>query len=231
MPHTRTLALWAGSLYLVTHVTSVAAAFAYTAGIADTSVDLLRLGITLELALAIACVANGTVLLAALRPVGPAAAYTFAGLRTLEAAIIGAGILPMLALVFLLSGAIPGSDLPITTSPDGAFVASLAGMHAASFLVGQGLVIGVNTLVLSWLLWRSRAVVRGIPLLGAVGATLVLLSDVAQLFGVIEQSNVLVGLAAAPIFAFELWFAGYLLFVGFRPRIERAAVAESVPVA
>ncbi|MCC4268238.1 hypothetical protein [Microbacterium schleiferi] len=66
--------------------------------------------------------------------IGPAAAYTFAGLRTLEAAIIGAGILPMLALVFLLSGAIPGSNLPITTSPDGAFVASLAGMHAASSL-------------------------------------------------------------------------------------------------
>lgn len=222
MPRIRTLALWAGSLYLVTHVTSVAAAFAYAEGIAESSAGLLRTGITLELILAIACVANGTVLLAALRPSGPAAAYTFAGLRTLEGAIIGAGILPMLMLVFVLSGSIPGADVAIAPSPDTSIVASLVGMHAASFLVGQGLVIGVNTLVLSWLLWRSRAVVRGIPVLGAVGASLVLVSDLAQLFGIIDQTNVLAGLAAAPIFAFELWFAGYLLFVGFRPSVERA---------
>lgn len=210
MTRLRSLALAAGLLYLATHVTSVGAAIVYRLGTDGGDVGLVQLGIALEVALALACVGNGVVLLTVLRPYGPVGAAAFAGLRGVEAAIIGAGTLPMIALVQLQTGAIPASTDP-------ALVPTLSWLHEASFLVGQGLVIAVNTLVVSWLLWRSRLVFPGIPLLGAVGGTLVLLSDLGQLFGVVEQSGSVAMILAVPVFAFELWFAGYMLFVGFRP--------------
>ncbi|WES64692.1 DUF4386 domain-containing protein [Microbacter sp. GSS18] len=210
MPRLRSLALAAGLLYLVTHVTSVGAAIVYRLGADGGDVALVQLGIALEVALAIACVANGVVLLSVLRPYGPVGAAAFAGLRGLEAAIIGTGTLPMIVLVQLQTGAIPASVDP-------ALEPALSWLHEASFLVGQGLVIAVNTLLVSWLLWRSRLVFPGIPLLGAIGGTLVLLSDLGQLFGIVGQSGGLAMILAVPVFGFELWFAGYMLFVGFRP--------------
>lgn len=210
MTRRRPLALAAGLLYLVTHLTSVGAAIAYRFGTNGGDAGLIHLGVALELTLALACVGNGVVLLEVLRPYGPVGAASFAGLRGLEAAIIGAGTLPMLALAQLQTGAIP-------TPTESELAPALEWMHEASFLVGQGLVIAVNTLVLSWMLWRSRLVFPGIAILGAVGGTLVLLSDLGQLFGVVEQSGSLAMILAIPIFAFELWFAGYMLFIGFRP--------------
>lgn len=214
----RRTAVFAGALYLVTHVSSIGAAVAYR--IEPTTTGALRAGAMLEVVLALACLGTGVLLLTILRPYGSAGAHAFSALRTLEAAVIMAGILPMLTL----------ADAAATGLPE----AGLTRMHEASFLLGQGLVIAVNTLVLATLLWRSRLVFPGIAVLGFVGGALVLVSDLAQLFGVIEHSGALAAALAAPIFAFELWFAGYLLFVGFRPdspeRMEQPPQTDHVPL-
>lgn len=224
MTRLRSLALAAGLLYLVTHVTSVGAAIVYRLGI-EGGGGVIQVGVALEVTLALACVGNGIVLLAVLRPYAPVGAAAFAGLRGLEAAIIGAGTLPMIALVQLQTGA-------IAASTDPALEPTLEWLHEASFLVGQGLVIAVNTVILAVALWRSRLVFPGIPILGAIGGTLVVLSDLGQLFGVVEQSGSLAMVLAVPIFAFELWFAGYMLFVGFRPNApERMVVSTEAAAA
>jgi hypothetical protein len=74
----------AGVLYLVTHVTSVAAVIAYGGG-------LLRAGVALEFVLALGCLGTGVLLWVLLQSRGPARAASFALLRTLEAAVIVAG--------------------------------------------------------------------------------------------------------------------------------------------
>ncbi|AWB89752.1 DUF4386 domain-containing protein [Homoserinimonas hongtaonis] len=186
----------AGILYLVTHVTSVTAVVAYAS-------DAVALGVVLELTLAAGCLGTGILLHLLLRSLGPARAATFAALRALEAAVIAAGTLPMLAL---------------TSTTSTLATEALLAVHGAAFLVGQGLVISVNTIVLGWLLFDARVVPRPLAALGVVGGMLVLLSNTAQLFDLIPQGGTVAGLCAVPIFAFEIWFAITLIAVGLRPR-------------
>lgn len=189
----------AGLLYLTTHVTAVLAVVAYRAG-------ATAAGITLEFALAVGCVGTGVTLWTLLRDRGPTRAATFALLRAIEAAVILAGTLPMVARLRL-----PDLDSP-------GLATALDELHDGSFLVGQGLVIGVNTLVLAWLLLDARAVPRALALLGLAGGTLVLASDLAQLWALIPADGTLAAAAAAPIFAFEIWFAVRLVAVGLLPQ-------------
>ncbi|MGC3992697.1 MAG: DUF4386 domain-containing protein [Propionicimonas sp.] len=184
----------AGLLYLLTHVTSVAAVFAYGSG-------LVAAGVTLEFALAIGCAGTGVLMAVLLHSYGPARAATFALLRAVEASVILAGALPLLATSLVPDVAERWSE-------------TAAAVHAASFLLGQGLVISVNTIVLGWLLWDSRAVPRGLAALGIVGGTVVLASNGAQLWAVIPLNGVAAGIAAVPVFCFELWLAIHLIVVG-----------------
>ncbi|MFT3860547.1 DUF4386 domain-containing protein [Micropruina sp.] len=147
---------------------------------------------------------TGVLLWRLLRSHGAVRAATFALLRTVEAAVIIAGTLPMLASVWV-------------DDAHGLWKASASAVHTASFLIGQGLVISVNTIVLGWLLWDSRAVPRTLAALGAIGGTIVLASNLAQLWEAIPLNGVLAGTAAALIFAFEVWLAIYLIAVGLRP--------------
>lgn len=206
----RTYARAAGILYLVTHITSITAVGAYTA-------DALAVGVALELILAAGCLGTGILLWLLLRSVGPARAANFAGLRALEAAVIAAGTLPMLALMWV-------RGLEQVTDP---FVA----LHTAAFLVGQGLVISVNTVILGWLLLDARVVPRALAVLGMVGGALVLVSNSAQLFDLIPQGGTIAGLCAVPVFAFEIWFAIHLIAVGLRSRDAASPIAEPVVAA
>ncbi|GAA3035276.1 DUF4386 family protein [Microbacterium dextranolyticum] len=185
----------AGVLYLTTHVSSVAAVAAFRS-------DATALGVTLEFALAIGCVGTGILVWTMLRRAAPTRAATFAALRGVEASVILTGALPLLAT--LLAG---GGD---------AWSAPAEAVHAAAFLVGQGLVISVNTIVLGWLLWDTRAVPRALAALGALGGGVVLSSNLAQLWGVIPLSGAVAAVAAVPVFAFELWLAILLITVGLR---------------
>lgn len=200
----------AGSLYLLTHVTSVLAVVAYANG-------ALAAGVTLEFALAVGCLGTGVVLWVLLRERGPTRAATFALLRTVEAGVILAGTLPMLALLHLERRGGPDGGAELATALDE--------LHAGSFLIGQGLVIGVNTVVLGWLLADSGAVPRALAVLGLLGGSLVFVSDLAQLWSVIPTNGTLAGVAAVPIFAFELWLAVRLLLVGLAPRIASGSTA------
>ncbi len=219
MSRMRTYALLAGLLYYCTHITSVAAVVAFGSSLTDLgwlsgsgSDTAVRVGILLEVLLALGCVGNGVVLFTALRCYGPALAGGFAALRILEGAVIVAGTLPLLAIVSMRGA---------TGTATSSFGESLVGIHDGAFLAGQGLVISVNTLVIAELLRRSQVVPRGIALLGLVGGALVLLSNLAQLFGVIEQSGGVAMVCAVPVFAFEIWFATYLVFRGFRSAAEQ----------
>ncbi|AZC14317.1 DUF4386 domain-containing protein [Microbacterium sp. ABRD28] len=196
-PRSHLYARTAGVLYLVTHVTSVTAVAAYGS-------DALAVGVALELILAAGCLGTGILLWLLLRPFGPARAATFAGLRALEAAVIAAGTLPMLALLQLTAA--------------GPTAEALWALHTAAFLVGQGLVISVNTVILGWLLLDAGVVPRGLAVLGIAGGALVGMSNTAQLFGLIPQGGTIAAICAVPVFAFEVWLAIHLIAVGLRPR-------------
>ena len=208
MTHTtRTLDRCTGALYLTTHVTSVAAVVVFASG-------ALAAGVLLEAVLALGCLGTGILLWLRLRHAGPARAATFGLLRTVEACVILVGTLPMIALDRAGGAAAGGA-------------ATLVALHDAAFLIGQGLVISVNTVILGSLLWTSRAVPRPLALLGLAGGSIVLGSNLAQLFGLVERGGTVAAVCAVPVFVFEIWFALRLIVRGLRtPR--QAAEPSSV---
>jgi hypothetical protein len=216
----RKTAIAAGSFYFVTHVTSIAALALYGpvlhhpdyvlgAG-ADTRI---RLGALLEVVLALAIVGTAVTLYPVVRRQNAGFALGYAGLRTLEASVILVGVVSLLAVTTLRR------DHPAGSSPDALTVASrsLVAVHDWTFLVGPDMVLGTNTVLMAWLMYRSGLVPRFVGLLGLVGGPLVFGSAVAVLFGAYSQTSTWGALSAVPVFAWELSLAGWLVVKGFRP--------------
>jgi hypothetical protein len=180
----RKTAVVAGVLYLVTHVTSIAALALYKS-------DQVRLGALLEVILALAIVGTAVTLFPVVKPWGEGIALGYVGLRTLEAAVICTGIVSILA--------------------------AEQAMHDWTFLVGPNFVLGTNTVLLAYLMFKSRLVPRYIGVLGLIGGPLVFASAVAVLFGLYDQVSTLGALTAVPVFAWELTLAFTLIVKGFTP--------------
>ena len=207
----------AGVLFLITHVTSIAALALYGPVLnhsdyivgpgPDTQV---LLGAFLEVILALAIVGTAVTLFPVVRRQHEGVALGYVGLRTLEAGVIAVGVVPLLAVVTLRQDL---TDTAGATTVGRALVA----MHNWTFLVGPSFVLGTNTVLLAYLLYRSGLVPRFIPVLGLIGGPLVVCSGAAQLFGLYEQFSVWSAITAVPVFGWEICLALYLLAKGFRP--------------
>src|SRR5659263_623812 len=89
---------------------------------------------------------------------------------------------------------------------------------------------GINALLLGSLMYRSGLVPRFIPLMGLIGAPLLITATFAQLFGILAQG---VGpVAALPVAAWEFSLGVYLVVKGFKPSpITAGMVAAGTPPA
>ena len=93
---------------------------------------------------------------------------------------------------------------------------SLVAIHDWTFLLGPGFCVGVNGILLGWLMYRTGLMPPRLALLGVVGGPLIFLSAIAVLFGAYEQDGAH-ALFSIPEFLFEASFAIYLIVKGFRP--------------
>ncbi|MEU8190651.1 DUF4386 domain-containing protein [Micromonospora carbonacea] len=220
-PRRRT-ALVAGVFYLITFLASLPAValiapvldnpdYIVSAG-SDTRVIA---GCLLDIVNAVACVGTAVALFPVVRRQHEAAALGFVTARVLEAAIIVVGVASLLTVVTLRqeSAAATGADAPTLV----AVGASLVAVRDWTFLLGPGLVPAANALLLGYLMYRSALVPRIIPLLGLVGAPLLVASAVATMFGVNEQASALSAVLTIPVAAWELSLGVWLVVKGFRP--------------
>ena len=74
---------------------------------------------------------------------------------------------------------------------------------------------GINALLLGSLLYRSRLVPRIIPVVGLIGAPLLIFTVIATLFGGLKLGSP--ELAALPVAAWELSLGVWLVIKGFKP--------------
>ena len=212
----RKLAIAAGVCYLITHVTSVPAAFLYgpilnRAGYVLGSVPDTRvlLGAFLEVICALGIVGTAVALFPVVKRHYEGGAMGYVGLRTLEAGIIAVGVVPLLVAVTLRP------DVTGTAGAD--TTAVLVEFHNWTRLLGPGLVCGANTVLMAYLMYRSRLVPRFIPVLGLVGGPLVFAYSTAQMFGASEQILTWAAIGVVPIFAWEVTLAFRLIVKGFNP--------------
>ncbi|HEY8338282.1 MAG TPA: DUF4386 domain-containing protein [Egibacteraceae bacterium] len=216
----RRTAFAAGVLYLITFVAGIPPTlFLYGDLLSDPAVIVDAAGGTavlvgglLEVGNALACIGTAVVLFPVVRRQHEAAALGFVTTRLLEAAIILTGVVSLLSVVTLRQGPL-GADPAALAATAGALVA----IHGWTDLFGPGLMPVFNALLLGSLLYRSALVPRAIPLLGLLGAPLLLASTVASVLGANEQVSPLSALAVAPIFFWELSLGVYLTVKGFTP--------------
>jgi hypothetical protein len=210
----RKTALVAGVLYLLTFVSIPTLALygpvhdpRYILGPGpDTAVFV---GGVLELIVALAGIGTAVALYPVVKRQDEGAALGFVGSRTLEAATIFAGVATLLSVVTLRQAGVGAAGLVVAQA--------LVALYDRTFFVGQSLIPAVNALLLGSLLFRSRLVPRVLPLLGFIGAALLVASDAAILFGLVGRTSALAGIAALPIATWEFSLGVWLVVKGFRP--------------
>jgi hypothetical protein len=234
MTSLRKAAFIAGLLYLITYLALPTVAL-YAPVLGDpgfitgsTPETGVLWGAALELLVVLAIAGTGVVLFPVLRRQNEGVALGFVASRLFEAGVIAVGIISLLSIVTLRQdlGPVVGVQadaLAITGR-------SLVAAHDWSFLIGQGLLPGINALLLGSLFYQSRLVPRLIPLMGLIGGPLLIAANIGRLVGLNDQYSVFSLIAVAPIFLWEASLGLWLVFKGFRkdaPIMVDAAAAEA----
>jgi hypothetical protein len=236
MDSTRKTALFAGIFYLITFI-SIPTLGLYGSMKTDrdfiissgSSTGVLWGGF-LEVIVALAGIGTAVTLFPVVKRQNEAMALGFVAVRTLEAAMIFTGVVSILSLVHLRQdlGGAGGADAGslVTTG------ASLVATYNGTFLLGQTLMPCMSALLLGTLMYRSGLVPRAIPLMGLVGAPLLITSTIAVLFGIIEPISAWSAIATLPVALWELSLGFWLTFKGFKPSpITAGMVPASSPPA
>lgn len=214
MDSLRKTALVAGVAYLVTFVSIPTLALysqvrepGYVTGPGpDTPVIV---GGVLEMIVALACIGTAVALYPVVKRHNEGAAMGFVGARVLEAATIVGCVVSLLSVVSLRKAG-AGAGAAVTAQ-------ALVGFHDWIFLLGQGFIPAVNALLLGSLLYRSRLVPRVLPVLGFIGAPLLVVSFLATLFDLWGQQSAASAFLTLPIAVWEFSLGVYLVVKGFRP--------------
>jgi len=219
-PEQRRTARIAGWLMLSTFVTSIGALILYQPVFDDGYIlgggddGQITFAALLEIFLMIGNVGTAVVMFPILRRYSETLSLSYVASRTVEAVIIGVGAISVLSILTLhddLAGSI-GAD---GTSLDVAGQ-TLVAIHDWTFLFGPGFCVGVNGILLGWMMYRTGLMPPRLALLGVIGGPLIFVSAIFVLFGAYEQDG-LHAVLSIPEGAFELAFALYLIVRGFRP--------------
>jgi Domain of unknown function (DUF4386) len=210
-----------GVLYLLTFVTSIAAALLYSpmldhpvgfiAGAGDDKRILF--GALLELLLIIANIGTAVVIVPIMRRLNEELAIGYVTARLFECTFILVGILSVLGIIKLRN--------EVAGASEGTVAYTLAAIKDWTFLLGPGWVVGWgNGLILGYLMYRSGLVPRRAAWLGLIGGPLISLCGTAIMLGGNQPSDTLhslQGILTIPEFLWELFLGLYCTFKGFRP--------------
>src|SRR6266700_2253326 len=212
MDSLRKTALVAGVLYLLTFV-SIPTLFLYVPVHGanyiigpgpDTSAII---GGILEIIVALAGIGTAVALYPVVKRQNEVVALGFVGSRVLEAATIFTGVVCLLSVVTLRQAG-AGTDALVTGH-------ALVALYDRTFLIGGSFMPAVNALLLGSLLYQSRLVPRALPVLGLIGAPLLVAGDLAVLFDLVGRTSSLALLTALPIALWEFSLGVYLVVKGF----------------
>jgi Domain of unknown function (DUF4386) len=176
----------------------------------------------LEVIVALAGIGTAVTLYPVVKRQNEGTALGFVAARVLEASMIFAGVVSLLSLVTLRQG------LGAAAGANAAALVTTAASHVAvykwTFLLGQTLMPAINALLLGSLLYRSRLVPRILPVMGLIGAPLLISAVIAKLLGGIDNYTAWTAIATLPVAAWEFSLGVWLVVKGFRPSPITAAM-------
>ena len=212
-PHRKT-SLAAGVLYLLTFVSIPTLALYgpvkganYILGAGPDTGALI--GALLEIIVALAGMGTAVALFPVLKRQNEGVAMGFIGSRTMEGAALFVCVGCILSVVSLRQAG-AGPDALVTSH-------ALVTMYDKMFLLGGSLMPALNAVLLGTLLYRARLVPRVLPLLGLIGAPLLVAADLAVLFDLIGRTSTPALVTALPIALWEFSLGVWLVVKGFKP--------------
>ena len=187
-------------------------------------------GCLLEVIVALAGIGTAVTLYPVVKRQNEGFALGFVTSRLLEAAMIFTGVLSLLSLVTLrhdLGGAAGANAAALVTTG-----ASHVAVYNWTMLLGQTLMPCINALLLGTLMYRSRLVPRIIPIVGLIGAPLLIAGVIVTLSAGTGHISAFQAIATLPVAAWEFSLGVWLVVKGFKPSPITAAMdAASTPLA
>jgi hypothetical protein len=179
----------------------------------------------LEMIVALAGIGSAIALFSVIKRQHEGFALGLVATRLFEGGVIAIGVMSILSVVTLRQPGATGAEAAslVTTGR------ALVGVHNWAFLLAQSLMPAFNALLLGTVLYRSRLVPRILPVMGLIGAPMLLASTIATHFGLVEQYSAIAGVTTIPIFVWELGLGLWLTFKGFNSSapLMVAAAADS----
>jgi hypothetical protein len=235
MNTTRINAIVTGALFIIATTTAVNGVLLYDPIIKGSAYlsngaangNQVILGALNELILACAAIGTGIMLYPHLRKHNESIALGYVCVRLLEAVVITVGLVGVLALL-TVSRDFAGAAAPAATAYQATGTALLA-VREWAFIIGPNLLLGVNTLLCSYLLFRTRLVPRPIAVLGLTGAVLISIAGVLLMFDMLQLWSPTLALFAAPVALYEMILALWLIAKGFNATATAPAPANVAP--
>lgn len=171
------------------------------------------LGALMELILVVSAIGTATTMFPFLRKYNETIALWHVCFRFLEAVIITVGVISMLSLLTLSREFVVAGASDTASFQTSGIV--LKAIHDWTFMLGPLFMLGINTMMYSYIFYKSKLVPRFISILGMTGATIVFIYALLVMFGVIQQVSVWGVILALPVAANEMILAVWLIVKGF----------------
>lgn len=173
----------------------------------------LVLGAFFELVLACSAVGTGIMLYPHLKRHSESWGLGYALFRLLEVVFILIGVISMLSIVKLSqeSAISPEHVLPSLQASGNI----LKKIYSLAFILGPHFMLGINTFIYSTIFFQTKLVPRKISAVGMLGAVLISIAAILELFGLIPQFSAQIIFWALPIAVYEMVLAGWLIVKGF----------------
>ena len=218
----RSHGIFIGAFYIIAAVSSVIAVLLYQPVLAPNwylavgngQGRQVLFGVLNDLLLVAFAIGTTVMFFPYLRKINEHLALFYLTFRFMEAVVIMIGLVGILGL-YSMSQAYATAQLSKTTELLATGVA-FQSLHRWTFLVGPNLMLGINTTVYSYLLFKSRLVPRPLAVFGMVTAVLVLIAGLLDLFGIVAPDSAIKGLLALPVGVYEISLAVHLIYKGLR---------------
>lgn len=170
-------------------------------------------GAFFELILAFSAVGTGIMLFPYIRRYSESWGLGYVCFRVLEVVFILIGIISMLSLLTL------GQDYVKLNGQDATSMQSVAklliAIHSWTFALGPHFMLGINTFIYSFILYRTKLVPVKLSIYGITAAVLIFIAALLEIYGINSPFSIQTAILAMPIAFFEMVLAGRLIVRGF----------------
>lgn len=170
-------------------------------------------GAIFELLLVLSACGTAIMLYPFLKRYSERLALAYFCIRMLETILIGMGIVSMLSLLSLSKAYSVDSDAGLYST----IGYILRSFHDWTFIIGPKFLLGVNTFIYSYVFLRTGLVPRWLALLGLIGAVLVFIKSLLELYGHSAAFSTIDLFLVLQVASYEMILAGRLIINGLEP--------------